>query len=1158
MSDGRELTLESKYRVLSGEVVLTGVQALVRVLFDQIRADRRAGLATGAFVSGYPGSPLGGFDLTLQRTGSLLAEHKVAHVPGVNEDIAATSVWGSQQDGLAPLKDLDGVIGMWYGKSPGVDRSGDVFRQANLHGTGRNGGVLVAAGDDPAAKSSSLPHTSEIALYDAGMPVLAPGSVQDVVDLGRHAYEMSRMSGCWVGFKMVTAVADALASVVVDPDRIAPVWPEVRDGGRPWRHVQHPRYFVPDTIEMERELHLLRHEAARRYAAANQVNTIEINPADAWLCILAAGRTVVETRHALRRLGLGDAELGAAGVRLVKVGMIFPLDRDIIRQAASGVREVLVIEEKRSFLELFVRDALYGTSGAPVVTGKRDEADRPLVPVDGELNADRLLPILAGRLRSRVQLREPERARTQLTLVAAEPVRRATFCSGCPHNRSTVDTSGSPVGGGVGCHAMVMSMDRGAVSYTQMGGEGAQWIGRAPFTQTQHFVQNVGDGTFFHSAILAVRAAVAAEVNITFKLLFNGVVAMTGGQQAPGQQDVPTVAAALALEGVQRIIVVSDDPQRFPRRTAWPSGTQVWNRDRLDDAERALARQPGVTALIYDQPCANELRRLRKRGKAAAAERKVVINEAVCEGCGDCGAKSSCLSVHPVQTELGRKTQVDQTSCNSDYSCLDGDCPSFVTVRARSRPGRRTGRGPEVPEPDRIAPVGAGGYAIVTAGIGGTGVMTANQLLSTAAWLDGLQASGLDQTGLSQKGGPVSSNLRISGTADGASSQVGEGEADLMLALDMIVAADPRLISKADPSRTRMVASGSPTPTIDMVLGHDDLADARQLADGLARHCVPAGMSMLDCTAISQQTVGDSGSANVVLLGAAYQRGLLPVSAASIERAIAINGVRLDANIAAFRAGRIAMLEPADTPPPARPGALERHWSDADEQVAQELAAGHSLSGAVVRRAAELVSYQDAALARRYLRLVAEVRAAELRVAGPAASALGDAVAESFFRLLAYKDEYEVARLYLLPEFMTALRRAVPEPASLRIMLHPPVLRALGMRHKLALPSAVAFPAFRVLRAMRRLRGSVLDPFGYTSVRRTERRLARDYESQLRAALAGLTGAGYDVALALARLPQSIRGYEKIKLESVRGYTSARDELLAGAPGSDAPVGTGA
>jgi indolepyruvate ferredoxin oxidoreductase len=908
---------------------------------------------------------------------------------------------------------------------------------------------------------------------------------------------------------------------------------------------------------MERELHMVRHEAARQYAAANQVNAIEVNPAGAWLCIVAAGRTFVETRHALQRLGLGDAKLRAGGVRLVKLGMIFPLDRDVIRQAASGVQEVLVIEEKRSFLELFVRDALYGTADAPAVTGKRDEADRPLVPVDGELTADRLLPILAGRMRSKVQIREPQRARTQLSLIAARPVRRATFCSGCPHNRSTIDISGSPVGGGVGCHAMVMSMNRGAVSYTQMGGEGAQWIGRAPFTQTQHFVQNVGDGTFFHSAILAVRAAVAADVSVTFKLLFNGVVAMTGGQQAPGQQDVPTVAAALELEGVRRIIVVSDDPKRFPRRARWPAGTQVWSRDRLEAAERALSGEPGVTALIYDQPCANELRRLRKRGKAAVRERKVVINEAVCEGCGDCATKSSCLSVHPVQTDLGRKTQVDQTSCNSDYSCLDGDCPSFVTVRARSRPGSRATGGPELPEPERVAQVGADGYAIVTFGVGGTGVMTANQLLSTAAWLDGMQTSGLDQTGLSQKGGPVSSNLRISRAADGVSNQVGEGEADLVLALDMIVAADPRLISKADPSRTRLVASASLTPTIDMVLGHDGLADARQLADGLARHCVPDGMSMLDCASISQQAVGDSGSANVVLLGAAYQRGLLPTSAESIERAIAVNGVRVDANIAAFRAGRMAMLGSGDTPSSARPGALDRHWRDADEQIARELAAGQALSGPVVRRAAELISYQDAALARRYLRLVAEARAAELRVAGPAASNLGDAVVESFFRLLAYKDEYEVARLYLLPEFRTALRRAVPEPAGLRIMLHPPVLRALGMRRKLALPSAIAFPAFQVLRTMRRLRGTALDPFGYTSVRRTERQLARDYETEMRAALADLTPAGYNRAIALAGLPQSIRGYEEIKLESVRRYTSARNELLADLCRSDAHVGGG-
>jgi indolepyruvate ferredoxin oxidoreductase len=645
-----------------------------------------------------------------------------------------------------------------------------------------------------------------------------------------------------------------------------------------------------------------------------------------------------------------------------------------------------------------------------------------------------------------------------------------------------------------------------------------------------------------------VRAAVAADVNITFKLLYNGVVAMTGGQQAPGQQDVPVVAASLALEGVKRIIVVSDDPKRFRRSTRWPSGTLLWDRDRLAAAERVLAAEHGVTVLIYDQPCANELRRLRKRGQAAVRERKVVINEAVCEGCGDCGVKSSCLSVHPVQTELGRKTQIDQTSCNADYSCLDGDCPSFVTVRSRSRRSKPAMSGQAIPEPARVAQVGSDGYAIVTVGVGGTGVVTVNQLLSTAAWFDGMHANGLDQTGLSQKGGPVSSNLRISVAAAGGSNNVGEGEADLLLGLDMVVANDPRFISKAHPSRTRVVASSSSMPTIDMVLGQDQLPGTQALADGLARHCLPGELSVLDCASLSQQVVGDAGSANVVLIGAAYQLGLLPISADGIERAITVNAAAVDRNIAAFRAGRTAMLTRPDTPAARRPGALDRQWSDADEQAAHGLAAKRGLSGTAVRRAAALVAYQDAALADRYLRLVADAHAAERAVAGPGETRLADAVAESFFRLLAYKDEYEVARLHLLPEFRAALRAAVPEATEVRIMLHPPVLRALGMRRKLALPGAVAYPAFRALRTMRRVRGTVVDPFGYTRVRRTERRLARDYEAETRAALVELDPAGYDAAVALAELPLAIRGYEEIKLESVRNYEAAKQELQVSAP----------
>jgi len=1146
----RPFDLSSKYQVVHGDVVTTGVQALVRTIFDQIRADGRSGLRTGAFVSGYPGSPLGGFDLALQRTGELLGEHRVTHVPGVNEDLAATSVWGSQQDALAPLDGVDGVIGMWYGKSPGVDRSGDVFRQANLHGVGRNGGVLVAAGDDPAAKSSSLPHASEIALYDAGMPVLVPGDVQQVLDFGRHAYEMSRLSGCWVGMKLVTAVADAIATVSVAEDRVVVVQPEVLVDGRPWAYAQRPRFFVPDTLEMEAELHGPRHEMARQYARANRLDVVEVDPPDAWLSIVSSGRTAVEVRHALRRLGLrDDADLRSAGVRLVRLGMIYPLDPEFVRRATRGVEQVLVVEEKRSFVELFVRDALYALADRPRVVGKRDEREAPLVPVDGELNADRLLPILAARLAPRVAVSLPPPARTALPLLASGSVRRATFCSGCPHNRSTVETSGSPVGGGVGCHAMVMSMDRGAVSYTHMGGEGAQWIGRAPFTATPHFVQNVGDGTYFHSAVLSLRAAVAAGVTMTFKLLYNGVVAMTGGQDAPGGQDVPTVAAAMALEGAKKIIVVSDDPGRFDRATRWPAGTTVWGRERLDEAQKRLAAEAGVTVLIYDQACANELRRLRKRGKAPVRDRRVVVNEAVCEGCGDCGVKSSCLSVHPVMTEFGRKTQIDQTSCNTDYSCLDGDCPSFVTVR--SRPGRATtiGRAPvegveDLPEPASRVLVGPSGYSILSVGVGGTGVVTFNQVLVTAAHLDGLHCNALDQTGLSQKGGPVSSNLRLSaGPGTGSSNTVGAGEADLLLALDPVVAADERFLVKADRSRTTTVASSSVVPTIDMVTGQEDLVDPAELLEIIGARTRPSGLTSWDSIGLARDLFGDTASANMVLMGVAYQLGLLPVSAGSIQRAIEVNGTQVQRNVAAFRAGRVAVL--SDPPTVARPGALARQWSDADQVLGSRLAEARGLTGLAATRAAALVGYQGRRVAARYLDLVSAVRSAERERIDPSATRLTEAVTAFYFKLLAYKDEYEVARLHLLPEFREALQTAVPSGDKGRVLLHPPVLRYLGLRRKIAVPFWIAYPMFRALRGLRFVRGTVFDPVGHTKVRRTERRLIREYEQDMRAIVGSLDRPNWETAVRRAQLPSVVRGYEDIKLESVRRHDRERAELLS-------------
>jgi indolepyruvate ferredoxin oxidoreductase len=1162
--------LDAKYRVTDGGVLVTGVQALVRVVFDQIRADRRRGLNTAAFVSGYPGSPLGGFDQALQRTGALLAEHEVHWVPGVNEDLAATAVWGSQQDNLAPLSRHDGVIGMWYGKAPGVDRCGDVFRHANLHGAGANGGVVCAVGDDPQSKSSTLPSASEAALYDAGLPVLAPGTVQEVLDLGRHGYELSRYSGCWTALKIVTSVADGFGSADVAADRISPRLPDLEFDGRPWRFAQRPTFFLPHTIELEAELYGRRLPAAQAYAAENGINAAEVDPPDAWLTIVSPGRTYREVRQALADLGLArDAELRDAGIRLVRLGMIYPLEPGIARAAARGVEEVLVVEEKRPFVERFLREQLYNLAERPRVTGKRDERDAPLIPVDGELTADRLRAPLARRLERRLDtphiVREthPAPPRARLTLLPAESARTAAFCSGCPHSRSTVPGAGSPVGGGVGCHAMVMWLDRGAVSYSQMGGEGAQWIGRAPFTDVPHFVQNVGDGTFFHSGSLALRAAVSAGLTMTFKILYNGVVAMTGGQDPAGQLDVPRLCRAMAAEGVARTIVVSEDPSGYGRRAGLPAGTRVWGRDRLAEAERALARVPGVTVLVYDQACAAELRRLRKRGKAPERAQRVVINEAVCEGCGDCGVKSGCLSLHPVDTDLGRKTQVDQASCNTDYSCLDGDCPSFVTVRAPAggaRAPRQAAQLPdEIPDPERRAVIPqAGGYGIVAAGIGGTGVVTLSQVLATAAFLEGLRVTGLDQTGLSQKAGPVVSHLRLwpgdagPSAAAQASSAVGEQAADLLLALDLLVAAEPRQLARASAGRTVTVASTSLVPTAAMVRGAAAVPDLAPLLDAVREASLPGRCHALDTVALATALFGDGIAANLVALGAAYQAGALPLRAASIARAVELNGVAVERNQAAFRAGRLAVHDPGRLPPSRRPGELRREpgaarlapvrLETARLETARRLAAERGVTGpaaeTAIRRAAELADYQNARLSARYLDLVGAAALAEAGSAGSAGQdgALTRAVAAAYFHLLAYKDEYEVARLHLLPEFDRALAEAVPGGRGVRYRLHPPLLRALGLRRKIAFPAWVIRPAFRVLRTMRHLRGTPADPFGHTGVRRTERRLAAGYEAELRAVLAALSPASYAAAVELARLPLAIRGYEQVKLAAVERY----------------------
>jgi indolepyruvate ferredoxin oxidoreductase len=1138
----QDFSLDAKYRQEEGHIFLSGIQALVRLPLDQHRADKRRGLNTATLISGYRGSPLGGFDLTLERNPDLLREHQVVFISGVNEDLGATAVYGSQLANLFPKPKYDGVLGMWYGKAPGVDRTGDIFKHANYAGTSRTGGVLALAGDDPLSKSSTLPSHSEVALFDAFLPVIFPGNTQEILDYGRLGFELSRYSGLWVGFKIVTNVADEIGTAVVAPNRIVIADPGFELDGQPWMQKQNPMLLPPWGLETEREIHVGRIQAAKAFAAANGLNRITVPTPGAWLGIAAPGKTYYDLREALRELGLDDAGLRRHGIRVMKIGMLYPMEPGIVKEFSRGLEELLVVEEKRAFCELFIRDVLYNQTERPRIVGKHDLEGRMLVPPDAELDADKIAQIVAKRLERKLQLPSITARVALLEAMRERPAplslaRQPYFCSGCPHNRSTLLPEGSMASAGIGCHGMALGMDRRTFGITHMGGEGVQWVGIAPFTDTKHLFQNLGDGTFFHSGSLAVRQAVAARTNVTFKILYNSAVAMTGGQDAAGAMPVPELTRWLDAEGVKKIFVIADDPEKYPKDTRWAPGLDIWDRDRLDEAQRILRDTPGVTALIYDQRCAAEKRRLRKRGKLEDPNLRVFINEAVCEGCGDCGVKSNCLSVHPVETEFGRKTQIHQSSCNKDYSCLNGDCPSFLTVVPLGAPKQKERRVYKVeralPEPELKVSRDARVYMM---GIGGTGVVTVNQILGTAALLDGRHVIGLDQTGLSQKGGPVVSHLKLGDMPVEASNKVGAGGADCYLGFDILVATSPVNLDHASPDRTIAVVSTSQVPTGAMVTSTEvQFPESNNLINSINRFTRKDENVYLDALGLAETLFDDHMASNMIVLGAAYQAGAIPVSAAAIEEAIVLNGVSVGMNTHAFRAGRLLVADPAWV------GTLKKHRvgeaqaAPALSAEARALVDRADATGEVRRlleiRVPELIAYQDAAYAGQYVDFVKRAVEAERRVMA-AESRLSEAVARYLFKLMAYKDEYEVARLHLKNDVAAALAEEFPGGVKIQYNLHPPLLRAMGMKKKLKLGTWFD-PAFKALYAMRGLRGGTLDVFGRAEVRRTERALIGEYRALVERALAALSPETYDRAVKLAALPDVIRGYEDIKLRNV-------------------------
>ena len=1158
-----DVDLDDKYTRPRGRVFLTGIQALVRLALTQRQRDLAAGNDTAGYISGYRGSPLGGLDLQIERAKTHLDRHHVVFQPGVNEDIAAAACWGTQQAELDGEGAYDGVFCIWYGKGPGVDRSGDVLRHANLAGTSKLGGVVALLGDDHACESSTTAHHSEYAMVDASIPVLNPAGVQEILDFGLYAFALSRYSGCWTALKCVHDTVEAAASVEIDPERLEIVIPDdsivpLEGLGIRW----------PDTPqEQEARLYERKIEAVKAFCRANRLDRTVWDSDRAWLGVATTGKSYLDVRQAFEDLGIDEAAAHRLGVRLYKVAVPFPLEPEGARRFAEGLDTILVVEEKRALIETQLKDLLYAAPNAPRIVGKRDEAGRTLFAAAGRLDTNHIAVEIGRRLLARagdaafatqVAARVAARVAELEAILSggdSEPAameRTPYFCPGCPHNTSTRVPDGSRALAGIGCHYLAQFMDRSTARYTHMGGEGASWIGESRFSKRGHVFQNIGDGTYFHSGLLSIRAAIASGANVTFKILYNDAVAMTGGQQVDGSLTVPIVTRQMQAEGARRIVVVTDEPEKYGVRSGLASGTTVHHRRELDAVQRAMGEIAGTTVIVYDQTCAAEKRRRRKRGKYPDPPKRAFINPAVCEGCGDCGVKSNCVAVVPVETEFGRKRAIDQSSCNKDFSCVEGFCPSFVTVHGGAlRKGAGVSREdaalPELPEPS--VPGLDRPYEIIVTGVGGTGVITIGALLGMAAHLESKGCSVLDQTGLAQKGGAVVSHVRIAARpGDITTTRIANGAANLVLGCDVVVTAGADTCATMRAGKTAVVVNTQETMTGEFTRNADLVFPAEALMRGIEDAAGARRVERVDATRIATAMTGDAIATNLFMLGYAWQKGRIPLSRAAIERAIEINGVAVEMNLSAFDWGRRTAADhnaverrvaPVIAPGRAGPGIA----SSIEVALPRER---ETLESVIERRAAFLADYQDAAYAGRYRAFVERVQAAE-RSRAKGMRGLAEAVARGYFKLLAYKDEYEVARLHAAPEFRRRIEAAFEGDYTLEFHLAPPLFARrdpeTGEPRK-ARYGPWMMRVFAVLARFKGLRGTMLDPFGYTQERRRERGLIERYEQVASSLIDDLDHTNHAVAVEIASLPDRIRGFGHVKARSIEEAERREAELL--------------